>query len=62
MDLVKNTQRRGKMNEIAERVTEIDRARMKDYFIISSQYELSFWEMAYKLEKWQVEPISLEVV
>ena len=30
---------------------------MKQHFIISSQYEYSFWEMAYTLEKW---PISTE--
>ncbi|MFT4415874.1 thiaminase II [Fredinandcohnia humi] len=39
---------------IAEKVTEADRKRMKDHFIISSQYEYAFWDMAYKLEEWEV--------
>lgn len=40
------------MDEIAEKVTEEDRERMKEHFIISSQYEYSFWEMAFSLETW----------
>ncbi|EEL34437.1 Thiaminase [Bacillus cereus Rock3-28] len=39
-------------------MTEPDRKRMKQHFIISSQYEYSFWEMAYTLEKW---PVNIEV-
>ncbi|WP_257349915.1 thiaminase II [Pseudalkalibacillus decolorationis] len=42
-----------RLDEIAAKVTEEDRERMKQHFIISSQYELSFWEMAYTLESWQ---------
>ncbi|MFD1739066.1 thiaminase II [Bacillus salitolerans] len=41
-----------RLDEIAEQVTEADRKRMKEHFWLSSQYELSFWEMAYTLEKW----------
>lgn len=41
-----------RINEIAEKVTAEDRARMKEHFMISSQYEYSFWDMAYKLEEW----------
>ncbi|MCT2534267.1 thiaminase II [Aquibacillus koreensis] len=44
-----------RLDEIAEQVTDADRNRMKDHFIISSQYEFSFWEMAYTLEKWPVQ-------
>ncbi|WP_449539269.1 thiaminase II [Ferdinandcohnia sp. Marseille-Q9671] len=44
-----------RLNEIAEKVTEEDRERMKEHFLISSQYEYSFWEMAYRLECWPVE-------
>ena len=36
-----------RLDTIAEKVTEADRKRMKQHFIISSQYEYSFWEMAY---------------
>lgn len=43
-----------RLDEIAETVTEVERKRMKQHFIISSQYEYSFWEMAYTLEKWPV--------
>jgi thiaminase/transcriptional activator TenA len=42
----------GRLNAIAERVTEEDRARMERHFIISSRYELAFWEMAYRMESW----------
>ncbi|MCZ0701966.1 thiaminase/transcriptional activator TenA [Natronobacillus azotifigens] len=44
-----------RLDQIAETVTESDRERMKEHFIISSQYEYSFWEMAYKLEKWPID-------
>ncbi|MBD8067761.1 thiaminase II [Bacillus sp. PS06] len=43
-----------RLDEIAETVTEEDRERMKEHFIISSQYEYSFWDMAYRLESWPV--------
>src|SRR5690606_6368483 len=39
-----------RMDEIAEKVTEEDRERMERHFLISSQYECMFWEMAYKKE------------
>ncbi|WLD93889.1 thiaminase II [Alkalihalobacillus sp. AL-G] len=45
-----------RLDKIADTVTEEDRERMKEHFIISSQYELEFWEMAYTLEAW---PFSL---
>ncbi|MCF6139236.1 thiaminase II [Pseudalkalibacillus berkeleyi] len=44
-----------RLDEIAETVTEADRERMKEHFIISSQYEFEFWDMAYTLEKWPVD-------
>lgn len=43
------------VDEIAQKVTESDRQRMKEQFMISSQYEYMFWDMAYRLEKWPVE-------
>jgi thiaminase (transcriptional activator TenA) len=48
-----------RLDEIATQVTEADRIRMKEHFWLSSQYELSFWEMAYTLEKW---PTTFEKV
>ncbi|MEH6935515.1 thiaminase II, partial [Bacillus sp. JJ783] len=47
-----------RLDTIAEKVTEADRNRMRQHFIFSSQYEYSFWEMAYTLEKW---PVNEEV-
>lgn len=41
-----------RIDEIAEKVTQADRDRMKELFMISSKYELAFWEMAYSLEEW----------
>jgi thiaminase (transcriptional activator TenA) len=41
-----------RLDAIAETVTEKDREQMKEHFILSSYYELDFWEMAYTLEKW----------
>ncbi len=51
-----------RLDAIAEKVTESDRKRMKQHFIISSQYEYSFWEMAYTLEKWPVDTEVKDVI
>ena len=51
-----------RLDTIAEKVTEADRKRMKQHFIISSQYEYSFWEMAYTLEKWPVDTDVKDVI
>jgi thiaminase (transcriptional activator TenA) len=45
-----------RLDEIAATVSERDLDRMKEHFLISSQYEYSFWEMAYTLEGWPVKP------
>ena len=47
-----------RLDSLAEKLTAEDRERMKEHFIISSQYEYSFWEMANTLEKW---PVKKEV-
>ncbi|MBB5325336.1 thiaminase/transcriptional activator TenA [Anoxybacillus tepidamans] len=44
-----------RLDEVAKNVTEADRKRMKQHFIVSSQYEYSFWEMAYRLETWPIQ-------
>jgi thiaminase/transcriptional activator TenA len=44
-----------RFDEIADSVTDIDRERMKEHFMISSEYEYAFWEMAYQLEEWPVQ-------
>ncbi|KPC98994.1 Thiaminase-2 [Geobacillus sp. BCO2] len=41
-----------RLDDIADAVTEEDRHRMKRHFLISSEYEYEFWEMAYRLEQW----------
>ena len=41
-----------RLDRIAEQSTQTQRDQMKEHFLISSQYELNFWEMAYTLEKW----------
>ncbi|MEI7026607.1 thiaminase II [Paenibacillus sp. y28] len=41
-----------RLDELAEQVTAADRERMQQHFLISSVYELQFWEMAYRQEKW----------
>lgn len=43
-----------RLDEIASQVTEADRVRMEEHFVISSQYEYLFWDMAYKKEMWPV--------
>jgi thiaminase (transcriptional activator TenA) len=42
-----------RLDEIVQKVTDEDRERMKQHFIISSHYEYKFWDMAYQLEKWE---------
>jgi thiaminase (transcriptional activator TenA) len=44
-----------RIDEIAEKVTESERSRMSELFVISSQYEYSFWDMAYRQEEWPIE-------
>ncbi|WP_202078480.1 thiaminase II [Caldalkalibacillus salinus] len=42
------------LDTIAEQVTQAERDRMQEHFMISSQYEYAFWDMAYKKEQWPV--------
>lgn len=41
-----------RLNELAEAATDAERNRMEQLFLISSQYELEFWDMAYNMESW----------
>ncbi|WP_163539263.1 thiaminase II [Gracilibacillus sp. YIM 98692] len=43
-----------RLDDIAEKVTTKDQERMREHFVISSHYELKFWEMAYQLESWDI--------
>ncbi|MCG1022500.1 thiaminase II [Sutcliffiella horikoshii] len=49
-----------RLDELAEKATDEEKERMLEYFIISSQYEYSFWEMAYTLEKWPVSETAMK--
>jgi len=42
-----------RLDQLAEACTPKQRQAMKETFLISSQYELRFWEMAYTLESWE---------
>lgn len=44
-----------RLNDIAKTASEKELVRMKQHFVISSQYEYLFWDMAYKLERWPIE-------
>jgi thiaminase (transcriptional activator TenA) len=41
-----------RLDDLAETMTESDKERMKENFVLSSIYEFQFWEMAYTLEEW----------
>ncbi|MBN9653265.1 thiaminase II [Halobacillus sp. GSS1] len=41
-----------RLDDLAELKSEAGRERMKELFVISSQYEYQFWEMAYVMEEW----------
>lgn len=43
-----------RLDDIAEELTEIERKRMEHHFVLSSQYEYMFWDMAYRRETWPV--------
>ncbi|MBE3596499.1 MAG: thiaminase II [Hydrogenibacillus sp.] len=47
-------------DRLAEEATEKQRERMKAHFVIMSEWELAFWEMAYREERWPSETLSIE--
>ena len=47
-----------RLDALAEHATAEERARMERHFLISSQYEYSFWQMAYVLEAWPVPGVN----
>jgi thiaminase (transcriptional activator TenA) len=52
-ELVKEQIKR--LDELAEKAPDEEKVRMKELFMISSIYELQFWEMACSMEKWPYE-------
>lgn len=50
-----------RLDQLAERASEEEKKKMTQHFLISCQYEYSFWEMAYTLEKWPVETSQTEL-
>lgn len=49
-----------RLDTIADQLNEEDKDRLKEHFLISSYYELHFWEMAYTMEKWDI-PSRLQI-
>lgn len=43
-----------RLDGLAELATDEDLRRWKEHFMLSSHYELAFWEMAYTLEGWVI--------
>lgn len=43
-----------RLDQLAEQASHESKSRMKDHFIISSQFEYQFWEMAYTMENWPI--------
>lgn len=48
-----------RLDQLAKQSTAEERHKMKQHFIISSQYEFLFWDMAYNLENWPIEQEEL---
>ncbi|ASS74329.1 thiaminase II [Tumebacillus algifaecis] len=48
-----------RLDQLAELASPEERARMEQHFLISSQYELSFWGMAYSLEQWPAPTVEI---
>ncbi len=46
------------LDAIAEQSSPGDLRRMEDAFVASVRYELAFWDMAWKQERWQDGPDS----
>jgi thiaminase (transcriptional activator TenA) len=42
------------VDRVAERLPGDALRRMEEAFLISSRYELAFWEMAWKQEEWPI--------
>jgi thiaminase/transcriptional activator TenA len=43
-----------RLDALAETASAEEKQRMERHFLISSQYEYSFWDMAYRLQKWPI--------
>ncbi|GAE47394.1 thiaminase II [Mesobacillus boroniphilus JCM 21738] len=43
-----------RLDQLAVEASNMEKEKMKQHFIISSQYEFMFWNMAYNQEKWPV--------
>ena len=42
------------MDRLAAMASPAEKKRMVELFILSSRYELLFWEQAYRLESWPI--------
>lgn len=50
-----------KLDELAEKASEEEKAKMKEHFMLSCQLEYMFFDMAYKIEQWPVQKESTTV-
>lgn len=48
-----------RLDALAEKATPEERKRMERHFMMSSEYELAFWQMAYELETWAFRPSTV---
>jgi thiaminase (transcriptional activator TenA) len=46
---------RSELDRVAEGATEAKRARLREIFVLSSRYELRFWDMCWEGESWEEE-------
>ena len=46
---------KNEMNRLADGVSEAKRARLREIFVLSSRYELRFWQMCWSGESWELE-------
>jgi thiaminase/transcriptional activator TenA len=49
----RNRWSRAYLDEYARSAPPLVRARLEEHFVVSSRYELGFWEMAWSGEKWE---------
>lgn len=41
-------------NQVADGLTEVQRARMTEHFVMTSRFEYMFWDMGYRQQEWEI--------
>ncbi|GAB4074220.1 thiaminase II [Barrientosiimonas marina] len=49
------------LDDLAAEASAAEKAKIKDQFVIAKEYELAFWEMAYRFETWLSEQKQTKV-